>query len=61
MKLETLKTYIQINLVNSFIKSSKSSKSAPIFLFRSLMVVFAYVSITEVLIICLSKIDTRWL
>lgn len=31
MELETLKTYIKINLANSFIRTSKSSADAPIF------------------------------
>ena len=35
VELETLKAYIETNLVNRFIKSSKSPTSAPIFLTKS--------------------------
>lgn len=49
--LKILKTYIEINLVKYFIKPSKSLVNISILFFGNLMVVFAYVLITKVLIL----------
>lgn len=46
MKLETFKTFIEINLTNGFIRPSKSLIKIPILL-KSQMAVFPYVWITE--------------
>lgn len=51
VELETLKTYIITNLVNSFIQPSKSPVKAPIFLFKSQMVVSGCILITKFLLI----------
>ena len=55
VELETLKTYIETNLTNSFIRPSKSPTRAPILLIESQMEAFAFVWIIRVLIILPSK------
>lgn len=49
LEVETLKTYIKIILAHSFIRSFKSSANTPIFLFASLMTLFIYALIIEIL------------
>ena len=51
VELEMLKAYIKTYLKTGFIRPSKSPAGAPIFLTKSLMVAFAYVSIIKVSII----------
>lgn len=51
VELETLKIYIKTNSNNGLIRPSQFSVDHRFFLFRSLMVVFIYMSITKILII----------
>lgn len=61
IELDIFKSNIKMNLGNGFIKLSKFFADALIFLFGSLMAVFAYVLITMVLTIGPLRIDTYFL
>ena len=63
VELKTLKTYIETNLANGFIKALNHQRMLRFCLYKSPIVAFACVLITEVSIISQSKIGIccRWL
>lgn len=61
IKLEILKTYIETNLANGYIRSFKSPIIIPIFLLKSLIVVFTSVLINKISITYPSKINIHCL